>query len=85
MLKIKFVFELYDEDKNGFLVMDELVKVLKANHLATDESAVMRKAQTIMKQADKNGDNKINPEEFEAIAQKFPNILFPTASGDDGK
>jgi len=30
-----------------------------------------------MKQADKDGDGHINPEEFEVIAKKFPNILFP--------
>ena len=29
------------------------------------------------RQADKNGDGKISPEEFLTIATKFPNILFP--------
>jgi hypothetical protein len=41
------------------------------------EAAVLKKAKTIMKQADKDGDNEINYEEFQVIAQKFPNILFP--------
>ena len=77
-LKLKFVFELYDEDKNGFLVMDELIKVLKANHLVSDNAAVARKAATIMKQVDKDGDNRLNMEEFQVIAQKFPNIMFPS-------
>ena len=36
---------------------------------------VYKKAQTIMKQADKDGDGTISLEEFEVIAEKFPNIL----------
>ena len=75
--KCRFAFMLYDEDKNGFLTMEELVDVLKATHMATKASQVMKKAQTIMKQCDRDGDGHIDPEEFEIIAEKFPNILFP--------
>ena len=75
--KCRFAFMLYDEDKNGFLTMEELVEVLKATHMATKASQVMKKAQTIMKQCDRDGDGHIDPEEFEIIAEKFPNILFP--------
>ena len=45
--------------------------------MATKAQQVMKKAQTIMKQCDKDGDGHIDPEEFEIIAEKFPNILFP--------
>ena len=31
------------------------------------------------RQADRNGDGKISPEEFMVIATKFPNILFPAS------
>ena len=79
--KCQFAFLLYDEDKNGFLTMDELVAVLKATHMATDKKQVMKKAQTIMRQCDDDGDGHINPEEFEIIAEKFPNILFPNYTG----
>lgn len=75
--KCRFAFMLYDEDKNGFLTMEELVQVLKATHMATKAQQVMKKAQTIMKQCDRDGDGHIDPEEFEIIAEKFPNILFP--------
>jgi Ca2+-binding EF-hand superfamily protein len=46
---------MFDEDKNGFIVMEELLKVLKATHMASDEASVKKKAETIMKQADKDG------------------------------
>jgi len=69
----------YDEDNNGFITEDELISVLRANHMAADDQQVVRKAKTIMRQADNNGDGRISPEEFVEIAKKFPNILFPAA------
>ena len=61
--------------------MDELIEVLKATHMATDRKQVLKKAQTIMRQCDDDGDGHINPEEFQIIAEKFPNILFPNYTG----
>ena len=47
------------------------------------DKQVLKKAKTIMRQADKDGDNKINIEEFHVIAEKFPNILFPAYKVSD--
>jgi hypothetical protein len=44
----------------------------------TTSAQVKKKAQTIMKQADDNGDNKMSLDEFYVIAKKFPNLLFPS-------
>ena len=41
---------------------------------------VMRKADTIMAQADKDGDGVVDFDEFVVISKKFPNILFPAFS-----
>ena len=46
--KVKFCFDLYDADRNGFITEEELIQVLKANHMATNEAQVIRKAKTIM-------------------------------------
>ena len=46
--KVKFCFMLYDADRNGFITEEELIQVLKANHMATNEAQVIRKAKTIM-------------------------------------
>ena len=35
-----------DEDNNGFLVEEELVKILRATHMATDDKQVLKKAKT---------------------------------------
>lgn len=75
--KTHFAFHLFDVDRSGQIDENELIAILKANHLASDETSVQRKARTILKQADKDGDGEVSLEEFVVIAQKFPNILFP--------
>jgi len=75
--KLRFAFLLFDENNHGVITKSELIKVLKANHMAKSEAEVMRKAETIMSQADKRGDGVISFDEFVNVSKKFPNILFP--------
>jgi serine/threonine-protein phosphatase 2B regulatory subunit len=75
--KLKFSFAAFDEDGNGVITKQELVQILKSNHMAAKDAEVARKAETIMRQADKNGDGVITFDEFVVVSQKFPNILFP--------
>lgn len=78
--RLKFSFMVFDEDGNGVITKDELKKILKANHMATQDSEVARKAETIMTQADKDGDGVVTFDEFVIVSKKFPNILFPAYS-----
>lgn len=82
--RVKFCFEIFDDDHNGFITEDELLNILKANHMMTDASQVKKKAQTIMRQADDNGDGKMSLDEFYVIAKKFPNLLFPSHESVQG-
>lgn len=75
--RLKFAFMVFDEDGNGVITKQELMKILKANHMATNEAEVARKADTIMAQGDKDGDGVISFDEFVVVSKKFPNILFP--------
>ncbi|KAJ0411663.1 hypothetical protein ATCC90586_004132 [Pythium insidiosum] len=75
--KLKFAFMVFDEDGNGVITRQELMKILKANHMASSEAEVARKADTIMSQGDKDGDGVISFDEFSIVSKKFPNILFP--------
>lgn len=75
--KLKFSFMVYDEEGNGVITKEELIQILKANHMAKVEGEVTRKAETIMAQADKKGDGVITYDEFVIVSKKFPNILFP--------
>ena len=75
--KLKFAFMIFDEDGNGVITKGELTRILKANHMASVDSEVARKADTIMAQADKDGDGVVTFDEFVIVSKKFPNILFP--------
>ena len=48
--------------------------------MASSDKEVMRKAETIMAQADKDGDGVVSFDEFVIVSKKFPNILFPAYS-----
>jgi serine/threonine-protein phosphatase 2B regulatory subunit len=65
----------------GVLPFPALVFICWGLSTQASEAAVIKKAKTIMKQADKDGDNEINFEEFQVISKKFPNILFPDFKG----
>ena len=75
--KLKFAFMIFDEDGNGVITKQELIKILKANHMAGASQEVQRKADTIMAQADKDGDGVVSFDEFVVVSKKFPNILWP--------
>lgn len=83
--KVRLIYEIFDDDKNGFITEGELVQILQANHLATNPAQVKRKAATIMRQADKDGDNRLSLEELLVISEKFPNVLFPRQTVKVGK
>jgi Ca2+-binding EF-hand superfamily protein len=80
--RVRFCFEIFDDDHNGFITEDELVNILRANYLATSDDQVRKKAQTILRQADDNGDGRVSLDEFHAISRKFPNLLFPPHDAD---
>lgn len=76
--RLRFAFLVFDEEGNGVISKVELMRILKANHMATSDAEVKRKAETIMSQADKDGDGVITFDEFVVVSKKYPNILFPT-------
>ncbi|KAJ1448365.1 hypothetical protein M885DRAFT_600112, partial [Pelagophyceae sp. CCMP2097] len=43
--RTKLVLKLYDEDRSGYLALDELFMVLKANHMTTAAAVKKRRTQ----------------------------------------
>ena len=78
--KMKFAFMMYDEESTGSITHRELVKILRANHMAKSEAEVARKAETIIASLSKN-DGTLSYDDFVVVSKKFPNILFPVATG----
>jgi Ca2+-binding EF-hand superfamily protein len=79
--RIKFSFEMYDERRTNFISLTEIELILKGNHMCSLAS-VLKKAETIMRQASTNSQGFITLNEFQAIAKKFPNVLFPVFQTD---
>ncbi len=73
--KLRFAFECFAQG-NQTIVKDELVRILMANHMAVSEKEVLKKAETVLAQADQDGDGVITLDEFNLVAKRFPNILF---------
>merc|ERR550537_617517 len=78
--KLKFSFMIFDEDGNGVITKGELTRILRANHMASCDAEVARKADTIMQQADKDGDGVVTFDEFVIGNRMFGNFLFPAYS-----
>lgn len=78
--KLKFAFAIFDADGNGAITQDELQKILMANHLASKPEEVRRKAEVILRQADRDGNGVITFDEFCLVAARFPNIISPAYS-----
>jgi serine/threonine-protein phosphatase 2B regulatory subunit len=76
--KLRFAFDLFAQG-NGTIVKDELLKILMANHMATSEKEVAKKAETVLKQADNDGDGVITFDELTLVSKRFPNILFASS------
>ena len=74
--RIKFSFELYDERRTGVIALNEVESILKGNHMVS-KASIAKKAETIMRQASTGEKGFISLNEFQTIARKFPNILFP--------
>jgi Ca2+-binding EF-hand superfamily protein len=77
--RLKFVFEMFDELKTGYIAQREVEEILRGNHIVSLLS-VQRKADTIMKQAKSSRAGFMTLKEFLVVSQKFPNILFPSAA-----
>jgi hypothetical protein len=79
--RVDFIFRIFDDDNSGYLEQQELIEILMANHMAS-KPEVLKKAKTIMKYADKDGNKKVDVEEFRFVAQMFPSLLFPGGKED---
>jgi Ca2+-binding EF-hand superfamily protein len=74
--RCSLMFELYDGSETGHIKRTDMKGVLAGTHLKSQKD-VARKAQTVLKFVDKDGDNEISREVLLQAALKFPNLLLP--------
>ncbi len=77
--KLRFVFQLHDEDGNGFIGPTELLRMislgLAEDEVVTDPDEPRRLAHLLFVMADLNRDGQISFEEFETLARAHPQVL----------
>ena len=73
-------FRLYDADDSGTIDKDELFQVLKAVLFDTylielSDEDLMKLVDDTFAEADRNGDDRIDLEEYRQLVVKYPNII----------
>ena len=76
--KLKFAFNIFDEEESRIITYKELLKILQANYFAGSPQEVERKAKLILDEVKGNSeDNAITYEDFMNLSKKFSALFFP--------
>ena len=78
--KLKFDYMIFDEEDNGVIMRAEFLKMLKANHMASDDAEVAEITDIIMSLYDKDSDGVITFDDLVLVLKKFPTAMFPVYS-----
>ncbi|KZW04277.1 EF-hand [Exidia glandulosa HHB12029] len=81
--KLKWAFQLYDIDKDGFITYDEMLQIVQAiykmagstHRLPPDEDTPEKRVDKIFKNMDANKDARLTFEEFVEGSKQDPTIL----------
>ena len=74
---LKFIFYIFDPEKNGFIEDEELVWMCKLLRLMNPDSRSMVKADRILEEFDTNKDGRLDFAEFVELDKQFPKLTYP--------
>lgn len=69
---LRLCFNMFDEDKSGYLEFEELRHLTKMI-----AEKIGGNAQKVFNDLDRNGDARIDFQEFQILNRKFPSLLYP--------
>jgi Ca2+-binding EF-hand superfamily protein len=75
--RLEYLFILFDRDKAGTLLDEDLLDLLKSTHLATSNTSMKKKVEQIIKYTKQPEKGEISLEEFIKVHKKFPSLIFP--------
>jgi len=83
--KMKWIFQLYDTNNNGYISKDEMLVIVRSIHEMSsgmsDESAVQRHVDKIYKKADADDDGQLSLDDFLTLARGDP-AMSKVLTGD---
>ncbi len=74
---IKYCFYLFDQDKAGFFLVEDLKSLMNALHNIIAPDKVKGNQKLSWRLMEFRSDNKIEFEEFMGLTQKFPQVFMP--------
>lgn len=76
--KMKWIFQLYDINENGFISKDEMLVIVKSIHLmckgSSDDAEAEKQVDKIYSKMDSDSDGQISMDEFLALASSDPTV-----------
>ena len=76
--KLRFAFNLFDEEDSRVITVKELKSILQANYFAAAAHEVEKKAKLILDQAQSSAaDDAINFDDYMSLGKRFGALFFP--------
>ena len=75
--KLKFAFNLFDEEESKVITIKELEKILQANYFASSTNVVQNKAKIILDEAKGSLGDQINYDDYMTLARKYQSLFYP--------
>lgn len=75
--RLTYAFEIFDRDKVGTLLDEDLQDLLKATYLGQHPDQFKKRTEQILKLTENPTRGEINIDEFKKAASKFPSLVFP--------
>ncbi|XP_067938992.1 hippocalcin-like protein 1 [Watersipora subatra] len=75
--KLKWAFNLYDSDKDGYITKQEMINIVKSIEKMTGESGDISKGKIkeVFSTLDADSDGRLTFDEFSSGAESFPKIV----------
>jgi len=75
--KINYVYSIYDLEKNGYILYEELVDILHTLQLGEDPVKIEKKLNAILIKKSISQEEYISREDFHSIVKMYPNTFNP--------
>ena len=83
--RLKFCFNIIDQEEDRLITFDDLLVILQANYFAGTPEEVYGKGLMLIKEtpSSKSPEDPITWEDYQILSKKFQNLFYPTALQDN--